>query len=122
MSGSITGWEVSRIGSSKTVVYAQVLTNDQVFGYAVTEALRAAKQTNVGLRDQRAAFDCRYRYFTNELIFELMKTPGVHDNIEAFGGNPENVVAVGQSVGAMAIDLHLVSYSGTQGVPFQKAM
>ena len=51
-----------------------------------------------------------------------MEALGVHDNIEVFGGNPGNVVAVGQSVGGMAIGLHLVSYSGTQGVPFQKAM
>lgn len=59
-----------------------------------------------------------------ESIFELLKkkNPGVRDNIEFFGGDPGNVVAVGQSVGAMAIGLHLVSYSGTQGVPFQKAM
>ncbi len=52
----------------------------------------------------------------------LMKSPGIRDNIEAFGGDPGNVVAVGQSVGAMAIGLHLISYSGALGVPFQKAM
>lgn len=54
--------------------------------------------------------------------FGLSILLGIHDNIEAFGGDPENVVAVGQSVGAMAIGLHLVSYAGTEGVPFQKAM
>lgn len=53
---------------------------------------------------------------------DLTTTSGVRDNIEAFGGDPNNVVAVGQSVGAMAIGLHLVSYSGKRGVPFQKAV
>ena len=47
---------------------------------------------------------------------------GVRENIGTFGGDPDNVVAVGQSVGAASIALHLVSYSGTRGVPFQKAM
>ena len=49
-------------------------------------------------------------------------TTGVHDNIKAFGGDPENVSAVGQSVGASSIGLHLISYHGKRGVPFQKAM
>ena len=47
---------------------------------------------------------------------------GIRDNIGAFGGDPENVVAIGQSVGGLAIGLHLVSYQGKHGVPFQKAM
>ena len=47
---------------------------------------------------------------------------GVRDNIEAFGGDSGNIVAIGQSVGATSIGLHLVSYRGTQGVPFQKAL
>ena len=32
------------------------------------------------------------------------------------------MVGTGQSVGAMAIGSHLVSYGGEKGVPFQKAM
>ncbi|KAL8721303.1 MAG: hypothetical protein Q9181_007741 [Wetmoreana brouardii] len=75
----------------------------RVFGFATSKALVTAKQANNGLRDQRAAFDW------------------VHDNIKAFGGDPSNVIAIGQSVGASSIALHLVS-SGTRGVPFQKAM
>ncbi len=59
---------------------------------------------------------------TNESILELTDDLGVRNNIEAFGGDPENIIAVGQSVGAMAIGLHLVSYGGNQGVPFHKAM
>lgn len=58
----------------------------------------------------------------NGVTRNLTTTSGVRDNIEAFGGDSNNVVAVGQSVGAMAIGLHLVSYSGKRGVPFQKAV
>ena len=47
---------------------------------------------------------------------------GIKHNIGAFGGDLNNIAAVGQSVGASSIGLHLVSFSGTQGVPFQKAM
>lgn len=90
--------------NGQPVIYVGINYRLGIFGYATTKALRAAKQANAGLRDQRAAFNW------------------VRDNIEAFGGDPGNVVAVGQSVGAMAIGLHLLSYSGTQGVPFQKAV
>ena len=47
---------------------------------------------------------------------------GVQENIEAFGGDSQRVSAVGQSVGASSIALHLVSYRGKIGVPFQKAI
>ena len=47
---------------------------------------------------------------------------GIHTNIAAFGGEPNNIMAIGQSVGAMAIGLHLTSFGGNRGVPFQKAM
>lgn len=68
-------------------------------------------------------------------------TPGVRDNIKVFGGDPQRgkscnvhpvygtpnhivlkVTAIGQSVGALDIGLHLTSFGGTQGVPFQQAM
>lgn len=50
------------------------------------------------------------------------ENPGVRDNIAPFGGDPENIVAIGQSVGASSIGLHIVSYDGKRGDPFQKAM
>ena len=90
--------------NEQPVIYVGINYRLGIFGYATSKALRAAKQANAGLRDQRTAFNW------------------VRDNIEAFGGDPGNVVAVGQSVGAMAIGLHLLSYSGTRGVPFQKAV
>ncbi|KAI1079502.1 lipase [Whalleya microplaca] len=74
------------------------------FGFATSKALIDVKHTNAGLRDQRAAFEW------------------IRDNIEAFGGNPQKVTAVGQSVGAGDISLHLASYEGKRGVPFQQAI
>ena len=90
--------------NNQPVIYVGINYRLGIFGYATSKALRASKQANAGLRDQRTAFNW------------------VRDNIETFGGDPGNVVAVGQSVGAMSIGLHLLSYSGTQGVPFQKAV
>ena len=75
-----------------------------IFGFATNKSLREKKHTNVGLRDQRAAFEW------------------VKDNIAFFGGDPDNVTAMGQSVGASAIGLHLTSFKGKQGVPFHKAI
>ncbi|KAI1384570.1 lipase [Hypoxylon trugodes] len=74
------------------------------FGFAISKALIDAKQTNAGLHDQRRALEW------------------VRDNIEAFGGDPDKVTAVGQSVGAADISLHLASYEGKRGVPFQQAI
>lgn len=75
-----------------------------IFGYATNKALRDARSANVGLRDQRAAFEW------------------VRENIAAFGGDPGRVTAVGQSVGASSLGLHLTSFRGEKGVPFDQAM
>ena len=74
-------------------------------------------------------------FVTNVLPLTVSETPldmarfavptrliGVHDNIEAFGGDPNKVSAIGHSVGGSSIGLHLTSYGGKRGVPFQKAM
>jgi len=42
--------------------FVQVVMRGPVFGYATNTALRTAKQANVGLRDQRAAFECEQQY------------------------------------------------------------
>ncbi|KAI1098163.1 alpha/beta-hydrolase [Jackrogersella minutella] len=74
------------------------------FGFAASKALTDAKQTNVGLRDQRAALEW------------------VRDNIENFGGDPLRVTAIGQSVGASDIGLQLTAFEGKYDVPFQQAI
>ena len=51
----------------------------------------AGKTGNYGLYDQLAALQW------------------VKDNISAFGGNPENITVMGQSAGAMSIQLHCLS-------------
>ena len=33
----------------------------------------------------------------------------VHDNIEAFGGNPNNITLFGESAGAVSVSMHLLS-------------
>ncbi|KAI1443637.1 alpha/beta-hydrolase [Annulohypoxylon stygium] len=74
------------------------------FGFATSKALIDAKHTNAGLRDQRAALEW------------------VRDNIEKFGGDPQRVTAIGQSVGASDISLQLTAFEGKQDAPFQQAV
>ncbi|PWY80821.1 alpha/beta-hydrolase [Aspergillus sclerotioniger CBS 115572] len=90
--------------AGKPLIYVAINYRLGLFGFATSEAMVENKQTNAGLRDQRAALEW------------------VRDNIEAFGGDPDRVTAIGQSVGASDIGLHLTSWSGTKGVPFQQAI
>lgn len=94
--------QASRNG--QPIVFVGINYRLGMFGFAANGALRKSKHGNSGLRDQHAAFEW------------------IHDNIGAFGGDPDNIVAMGQSVGASSIGLHLTSYKGIRGVPFQKAI
>ncbi|KAE8737177.1 Acetylcholinesterase 1/Carboxyl/Cholinesterase 57, partial [Frankliniella occidentalis] len=43
------------------------------------------------------------------LFDQLMALQWVHDNIHAFGGNPNNITLFGESSGAVAVSIHLLS-------------
>ncbi|KAJ5504748.1 Carboxylesterase type B [Penicillium fimorum] len=86
------------------LVYVGINYRLGFFGFATSEALIERKDTNAGLRDQRAALEW------------------VRDNIESFGGDPKRVTVIGQSVGASDIGLQLMALGGDQDVPFQQGV
>ncbi|KAE8322827.1 lipase [Aspergillus sergii] len=92
------------VADGQPLIYVAINYRLGFFGFATSKAMAENKQTNAGLRDQRAALEW------------------VRDNIEVFGGDPQRVTVVGQSVGASDIGLHLTSFEGTKGVPFQQAI
>ncbi|PYH97858.1 alpha/beta-hydrolase [Aspergillus ellipticus CBS 707.79] len=92
------------VAAGTPLIYVAINYRLGFFGFATSRALIETGQTNAGLRDQRAALEW------------------VRDNIQVFGGDPTRVTAIGQSVGASDIGLHLLSFNGTQGVPFQQAV
>ncbi|OIW32858.1 carboxylesterase [Coniochaeta ligniaria NRRL 30616] len=65
-----------------------------MYGFLQTTQILAEGSSNAGLLDQRLAL----RW--------------VHENIEAFGGDPSKVVLWGESAGAQSIAYHLFSYGG----------
>ncbi|KAL4803297.1 lipase [Aspergillus unguis] len=87
----------------RPVVYAGINYRLGFFGFATSKALVERKETNAGLRDQRAALHW------------------IRDNIAAFGGDPERVTVIGQSVGACDIGLHMLASDG-KDIPFQRAI
>lgn len=74
------------------------------FGFAQSESLKEEGSENAGLRDQRLAIEW------------------VRDNIDIFGGDPENITIFGQSSGGLAIGMHVLAYGGTKPLPFQKGI
>ncbi|RAH75331.1 alpha/beta-hydrolase [Aspergillus aculeatinus CBS 121060] len=90
--------------AGKPLIYVGINYRLGIFGFATSKAMIETKQTNAGLRDQRVALQW------------------VQDHIEVFGGDPDRVTAIGQSVGASDIGLHLTSFNGSRNVPFQQAM
>ncbi|KAL4954956.1 Alpha/Beta hydrolase protein [Aspergillus filifer] len=92
------------VADGRPLIYAGINYRLGFFGFATSKAFIEKKETNAGLRDQRAALEW------------------IRDNIEAFGGDPNRVTAVGQSVGASDIGLHLTAFGGEKRVPFQQAM
>ena len=74
-----------------------------IFGFAASPALTSEGNTNIGLRDQRLALEW------------------VQQNIEYFGGDPDNVTIFGESDGATGVGLQCTAFGGTRGpVPFRR--
>ncbi|KAL2844687.1 alpha/beta-hydrolase [Aspergillus pseudodeflectus] len=96
------------VGQSSTdgtpLIYVAINYRLGLFGFATSRELIERKETNAGLRDQRAALEW------------------VRDNIESFGGDPNQVTAIGQSVGSSDIGLQLLAFGGAEGAPFQQAV
>ena len=78
--------------------------NVTVFGFAASSALSAEGNTNLGLRDQRAALQW------------------VQEHIAAFGGDPDNVTLAGESDGATGVGLQLASFGGVGKAPFRRVI
>ena len=68
-----------------------------IFGFAASPALSSEGNTNLGLRDQRLALEW------------------VQQNIDYFGGDPDNVAIFGESDGATNVGLQCTAFGGTQG-------
>ena len=47
------------VADGQPVVYVAINYRLGMFGFAMSKALKGAKQTNVGFRDQQLAFQCR---------------------------------------------------------------
>ncbi|WP_027135411.1 carboxylesterase/lipase family protein [Geminicoccus roseus] len=74
-----------------------------VFGFMAHPAFAAGHNGGYGLEDQRAAL----RW--------------VKRNIEAFGGDPDNVTLAGESAGAASVCMHILAPDETEGL-FHKAI
>jgi carboxylesterase type B len=84
------------------VIYVALNYRLTIFGFARTPLLKDQQSLNVGVRDQRVAMQW------------------VKDNIAHFGGDPDRITVYGLSAGGTFASLHLVSYGGETGVPFNR--
>jgi carboxylesterase type B len=79
---------------------------------------------NIGLQDQRLAFD--WYVVSNEAknTYELTKSTlyRIKKNIHLFGGNPDLVTVMGESAGGGSIMYHLTAEGGTKKFPFKRAI
>jgi carboxylesterase type B len=88
--------------NDKPVIYVAFNYRVTIFGFARLPILKDQKSLNLGMRDQRAAFQW------------------IKDNIAAFGGDPEKITSFGTSSGGTFSSLQLMAYGGEQGVPFSQ--
>ncbi|KAK1225804.1 hypothetical protein PQX77_011253 [Marasmius sp. AFHP31] len=86
------------------VVYIAMNYRLNIFGFAISDSLRANNSLNVGLKDQRLALEW------------------VQQNIEYFGGDPERMTILGQSSGGLSVANQILAYGGSRPVPFHAAI
>lgn len=75
---------------------------------------------NIYLEDLEGYTDEYKNSINLHLLDQIQALKWIHENIEAFGGDPENVTVCGQSCGGMAISYMLAKEEATQY--FQKAI
>ena len=87
--GQGSGYDASALATRGDVVVVTINYRLNVFGFLCTDDANAPG--NYGLLDQQLALQW------------------VHDNIEAFGGDPSRVTLFGQSAGGASVTIHLLS-------------
>jgi carboxylesterase type B len=88
--------------NQKPLIYVAMNYRVTIFGFVRLPILKEQKSLNLGMRDQRAAFDWIRTY------------------ISAFGGDPNKVTSFGNSSGGTFSSLQLMAYGGERGVPFNQ--
>jgi carboxylesterase type B len=88
--------------NQKPLIYVAMNHRVTIFGFVRLPVLKEQKSLNLGMRDQRAAFDWIRTY------------------ISAFGGDPNKVTSFGTSSGGTFSSLQLMAYRGERGVPFNQ--
>lgn len=85
------------------MIYVAMNYRLTIFDFGASPALFLKGNTNLGLRNQRLALEW------------------IQQNINYFGGDPDNVTIFGEYDSAIGIGLQCTVFRGTQGpVPFQK--
>jgi carboxylesterase type B len=90
------------VANGKPVIYVAINYRVTIFGFARLPILKEQKSLNLGMRDQRAAFDWIKTYISD------------------FGGDPDKITSFGTSSGGTFSSLQLMAYGGERGVPFNQ--
>lgn len=82
------------IALNQPVIYVSLNYRVSVWGFLGGSEMAANNATNNGILDQRLALEW------------------ISDNIESFGGDPENVTIFGESAGSMSVAIHMYLNNG----------
>lgn len=90
----------SNLNQSEGIIFVSINYRLGMFGWLSGQDVTS----NLGLYDQRVAFDWVQKY------------------IGLFGGDPDQVTIIGESAGAASAVHHITSYGGNTTLPFQRAI